>query len=157
MQIKIGTWAVSSSSDKGEIAWAGGAVDWSKGPYDAYIRKVDIVDYMGGCEVIRPGANLEYSYDERSHGWTDVDVVGCKDRLMGNNVTVTNSPTTPTRGVDGLPQETGSVSDGGEAGSNSGHGESNDGSGDEEGSGELGTAPSSTLAALICVGWLLIL
>lgn len=78
MQVKVGLWAVEKGrGDQGELDWAGGAPDWDAAPFKAYFKSVKIEDYMGGCDEV-DGDGVEYLYNERTHGWEDVDVKGCK-------------------------------------------------------------------------------
>ena len=78
MQVKLGVWAVARDSDKGEIAWAGGLPDWNE-PHTAYVKTLEMTDYAGYCDDIR-AADAEYQYDERTVGWQDVRIAGCKRR-----------------------------------------------------------------------------
>lgn len=76
MQVKIGLWTVARSSEPGEIAWAGGLPDWASAPHKAYFRSLELDDYVGACaETDGP---VEYRYDERSSGWRDIVVHGCR-------------------------------------------------------------------------------
>lgn len=103
MQLKIGIWAVNgSTADAGEIAWAGGLPKWDKKyPFTAYFNKVEVQDYKGWCEDVNPGY-VEYQYDERTKGWQDVKVLGCKKRRAPGVVSPQN-PTKPPPAHDGHP------------------------------------------------------
>lgn len=50
MRVKLGTWYPSKEggSQPGAIEWAGGPLDLSKGPYNAYYKSLKITDYAGG-------------------------------------------------------------------------------------------------------------
>ncbi|GAO19079.1 uncharacterized protein UV8b_07378 [Ustilaginoidea virens] len=80
MQVKLGVWAVGGDggSDPGEVAWAGGLPDWAGGPYKAYFGRVDVEDYAGFCNAT--DGQVEYQYDERTAGWQDVRIAGCRSR-----------------------------------------------------------------------------
>ncbi|KAL7960693.1 glycoside hydrolase family 16 protein [Trichoderma compactum] len=85
MQVKLGIWAVSNSSDPGTVVWAGGLPNWTshdadKNPYSAYFKTVELEDYTGGCNETAKGANVEYLYDERTTGWQDIEIKGCVKR-----------------------------------------------------------------------------
>lgn len=113
MQVKLGIWAVSDNSNSGTIDWAGGAPQWDNGPFIAYYKGVTIEDYVGNCLEVE-GDDVEYVYDERTLGWEDVEIRGCKKKLTPGMFTPdTSSDTQP-------PKETGSASQGsGEAGGQS--------------------------------------
>lgn len=78
MQVKLGVWSVSNESDHGTIAWAGGVPDWEAAPYKALFTKIDVQDYMGFCNDTEK--YVEYQYDERTVGWQNVRIAGCKSR-----------------------------------------------------------------------------
>lgn len=78
MQVKLGAWSVSNESDRGTIAWAGGVPDWEAAPYKALFTKIDVQDYMGFCNDTE--GYVEYQYDERTVGWQNVRIAGCKSR-----------------------------------------------------------------------------
>ncbi|KAM6478966.1 glycoside hydrolase family 16 protein [Trichoderma sp. SZMC 28011] len=85
MQVKLGIWTVSNSSDPGTVVWAGGLPNWTghdadKNPYSAYFKTIELEDYTGGCNETTKGANVEYLYDERTTGWQDIEIKGCVKR-----------------------------------------------------------------------------
>lgn len=46
MRVKLGIWAGGDSSNsEGTIAWAGGATDYSAGPFTAFIKSISITNY----------------------------------------------------------------------------------------------------------------
>ncbi|RFU77755.1 cell wall glucanosyltransferase mwg1 [Trichoderma arundinaceum] len=165
MQVKVGIWPVSNSSDPGTIAWAGGLPDWSdrdadKIPYRAYFKVLELEDYTGGCNETEKGAKIEYLYDERTTGWQDIDVRGCIKRTTPGiyppplssssgssppKQTQHPSATTGNSGGSGRPSQTAeqnpSPSDGG----------SDDSDSAAPPSGRL----SSPLGAVILLFWLL--
>ncbi|OAA71622.1 cell wall glucanosyltransferase Mwg1 [Cordyceps fumosorosea ARSEF 2679] len=79
MRVQLGLWAVGRRDDPGEISWAGGAVDWSGQPFAAAFHSVQVEDYAGWCEEVEDG-RVEYQYDNKTKGWADVRVAGCRKR-----------------------------------------------------------------------------
>lgn len=74
MQVRIGSWAGGDSSNsEGTIEWAGGATDYSAGPFNFYIQSLNVVDYSTGTE---------YSYGDQSGDWTSIQVTDGK--INGN-------------------------------------------------------------------------
>lgn len=64
MQVKIGTWVGGDkNAAPGTIEWAGGLTDFSKGPFDALYKNVNIVDYAGG--------STPTTKDVKEYVWTD--------------------------------------------------------------------------------------
>lgn len=64
MQIKVGSWAGGDSANSpGTIAWAGGAVDYSSGPYTMYLKAIAVTDYSTGSS---------YSYDGTAGTWQSI-------------------------------------------------------------------------------------
>lgn len=59
MRLSLGIWAGGDSSlGQGTREWAGGAIDYSKGPYTMYIKSVQVTDFTAHAK--------EYSYGDRS-------------------------------------------------------------------------------------------
>jgi hypothetical protein len=140
MQVKIGVWSVNDDSDSGEIEWAGGVPDWSSGPFKAYFQNIEVEDYMGFCN--QTDGYVEYQYDERTVGWQNVRIAGCKSR-PGPELPMPS----PVQSGDAAATET----EGGD-----GPGESAPGA-DEEGGVCPSMGLSSPLAAIVVFGWFLIL
>jgi len=66
MRIKLGTWApTDSNSQPGTIEWANGPADFANGPFNAYYKKVTIVDYAGGSKPTDKDVK-EYVYGDNS-------------------------------------------------------------------------------------------
>ncbi|OAQ71627.1 glycoside hydrolase family 16 protein [Purpureocillium lilacinum] len=129
MQVKLGVWAVDADSDGGEVSWAGGVPDWTgEGPFTAVFQSVTVEDYAGWCNEFGDDADdVEYRYDERMRGWTDVSIVGCARRAAAPLAT-------PPAGGAAEPT----------------------GSGDQD-DGAVVRKVSSGLAALVGMGWLAVL
>ncbi|KHN97149.1 cell wall glucanosyltransferase Mwg1 [Metarhizium album ARSEF 1941] len=138
MQVKLGVWSVGNDSDAGEIEWAGGLPDWASAPHRAYFRSVEMEDYTGFCN--RTDGPVEYQYDERTVGWQKIRIAGCESR-PGPELP---SPS-PVRTADATATET-SQSD-----------ETTSTAGDDDNGGTgLSTGLSSTLAAVVCLAWFLL-
>lgn len=68
MQIKMGVWSGGDSSNAaGTIAWAGGATDYTKGPYTMYVKSVKVQDYSTGTQ---------YVYGDKTGTWESIKAVG---------------------------------------------------------------------------------
>lgn len=64
MQIKVGIWAGGDPANAaGTIAWAGGAVDYTQGPYTMYLKAIAVKDYSTGTS---------YSYSGTSGTWESI-------------------------------------------------------------------------------------
>lgn len=138
MQVKLGVWSVSNDSDHGEIEWAGGVPDWGSGPYRGYFKSVEIEDYTGFCN--QTDGYVKYQYDERTEGWQKIRIAGCKSRPGAELPTPS-----PVQTGDATATKTG------------GEGPEESGGGDDEGGSCLSMTVSSTMAALLGLGWFLIL
>lgn len=68
MRVKLGIWAGGDSSNsEGTIEWAGGATDYSAGPFTAYVKSVSITNY-------NPAA--EYTYSDTSGSYESITMSG---------------------------------------------------------------------------------
>lgn len=85
MQLKLGAWAGGDpSNSQGTINWAGGAVDYSAGPFTMYVSSVSVVDYSTG---------KSYSYGDESGSWESIESNGGKiNGNSGGSVTVASAP-----------------------------------------------------------------
>lgn len=64
MQVKFGSWAGGDPANApGTIAWAGGLVDYTTGPYTMYVKAVAVTDYSTGTS---------YSYDGTAGTWQSI-------------------------------------------------------------------------------------
>ncbi|KAK9441422.1 glycoside hydrolase family 16 protein [Metarhizium brunneum] len=139
MQVKLGVWSVRNDSDRGEIAWAGGVPDWGSAPYRGYFQSIEVEDYTGFCN--QTDGYVEYQYDERTAGWQKIRIAGCQSRpgpeLPAPSPVHTGDATATETGETGGPETTAADDDNGGAG--------------------LSAGPSSTLAAVLCLVWFLVL
>lgn len=56
MFIRIGSWAGGDPANApGTIAWAGGPVDYTKGPYTMYVKAIAVTDYSTGTSYAYSG------------------------------------------------------------------------------------------------------
>lgn len=69
MKLKIGNWAGGdpSNNSPGTVTWAGGDVDYSKGPFTMSIASANIVNYSPGDS---------YTYGDNSGSWKSIKVNG---------------------------------------------------------------------------------
>lgn len=76
MQIKVGSWAGGDSANApGTIAWAGGPVDYSQGPFTMYLKAIAVTDYSTGTS---------YSYEGTAGTWSSIRSHGGAINPSGN-------------------------------------------------------------------------
>lgn len=76
MQVKVGSWAGGDSANaQGTIAWAGGPVDYSAGPYTMYLKAIAVTDYSTGTS---------YSYQGTAGTWQSIKSSGGTINTSGN-------------------------------------------------------------------------
>lgn len=74
MRVKLGIWpAGDPSNNQYTVAWAGGPIDYSKGPYTMYVKSIRITDFSGTSGFGGPSAK-EYKYGDMSGSWASIDV-----------------------------------------------------------------------------------
>lgn len=67
MNVRIGVWAAGDPSNSNyTVAWAGGEIDYSKGPYTMYVQSARITDYSSGAE---------YKYGDGTGSWQSIDII----------------------------------------------------------------------------------
>lgn len=67
MTVRIGVWpAGDPKNPPGTIEWAGGEIDYEKGPYNMYVSQVRVHDFSSG---------KEYKYSDHSGTWQSIEVV----------------------------------------------------------------------------------
>ena len=67
MRMSLGIWAGGAPDEpEGVVAWAGGKTDYSKGPYNMYVKSAFVQDYSSG---------KEYKYGDRSGDWQSIKVI----------------------------------------------------------------------------------
>lgn len=67
-QVKISNWpAGTKTAEQGTIEWAGGLVDYSKGPFTMSVQRVRVQDFHSG---------KEYSYGDKTGDWSSIKVTG---------------------------------------------------------------------------------
>ena len=76
MRLKIGTWPGGDPTlNPGVVAWAGGPIDYSKGPYTMTVQSVKVIDYSTGTS---------YSYGDKSGNWQSIKSNGGKINRAGD-------------------------------------------------------------------------
>jgi hypothetical protein len=92
MRVKLGNWAGGGpGQNKGTVEWAGGEVDFSKGPFNMYVREVSITNNNPACS---------YEYGDRSGSFESIKVITSGDSCsaeQGSNP----SSSTPTGTMPG--------------------------------------------------------
>ena len=67
MNVRIGIWAGGDAANSNyTIQWAGGEIDYSKGPYTMYVQSVRVTDFSTGSE---------YKYGDTSGSWQSIQTV----------------------------------------------------------------------------------
>lgn len=75
MQIKLGIWPGGDPSENEyTIEWAGGVIDYSKGPYIMYVKSIRITDYSGGSAFGGNPPAKEYKYGDKTGLWPSIDI-----------------------------------------------------------------------------------
>lgn len=88
MQVKVGTWAGGDPANAaGTVAWAGGPIDYSKGPYTMYLKAIAITDYSTGTS---------YSYSGTSGTWQSIKSSGGTISSSGTGKNTPQVSDTPT-------------------------------------------------------------
>lgn len=96
MQVKLGAWcAGGSKSAPGTVEWAGGRTDFSKGPFNAYYKKITIVDYAGKSSPATGGVK-EYSYGDNSGSWQSIKIDGGNSSNDEENASTSSAASSST-------------------------------------------------------------
>lgn len=173
VQVKLGTWVGGKPSmPDGTIEWAGGLADFKQAPFVAWYKQVKITDYCGGKDKAS-----EYVYGDASGSQASIQVRGSSgDGGFGDaggddddeDKTKTKTTAKPTASKTGTPKPTGTAGsdddasptddaspDDTEGGDEGGDTEGGQGGDDDNSAGSV-RGVSSTLAAVACLGYLLL-
>ncbi|KAE8382887.1 concanavalin A-like lectin/glucanase domain-containing protein [Aspergillus bertholletiae] len=83
--IKVGPWAAGDPSNApGTIEWAGGQVDYSKGPYTMHVKSIKVTDYSSGSA---------YEYADKSGSWKSIKAIDGTVKGDSSGVVTTSSST----------------------------------------------------------------
>ncbi len=94
MQIKLGIWPAGDPSNNiGTVQWAGGKIDYSKGPYTMYVKSIRITDFSGGNDIGAPAAK-EYKYGDKTGSWQSIDIT------VGNSTVAQNVSKPPPESIN---------------------------------------------------------
>jgi len=98
MTVRLGIWAGGDPSlNKYTIAWAGGATDFSNGPYTMYVQTAEINDYSTGSA---------YEWTDHSGSWQSIKTLPGNSTAM-NAIIKAQTPTLSTaQKFQALPQAT---------------------------------------------------
>ncbi|CZT17118.1 related to rAsp f 9 allergen [Ramularia collo-cygni] len=92
MRLKLGNWAGGAKGNSpGTIEWAGGEVDFEKGPFTMYVKSVSISNANPACS---------YSYKDKTGDFSSIDIVTTGDSCSANSTspdTTANSTSTATQ------------------------------------------------------------
>jgi hypothetical protein len=91
MRLKIGIWAGGDTSlnSDGTVTWAGGATDYSQGPFSMSLQKIVITNQ-------NPASS--YSYDDQTGGYQSIKVVGGSSTFSGGTARSGSNSTTTASG-----------------------------------------------------------
>ncbi|KEZ43534.1 hypothetical protein SAPIO_CDS4442 [Scedosporium apiospermum] len=177
VQVKLGTWVGGKPDNpQGTIDWAGGLADFAQAPFIAWYKEVKITDYCGGKDQAG-----EYVYTDSSGSQGSIEVRGSSsdvgfgdDKGKSSTSTSTTSSSSPTSSSASKPSSSstsssssssssssnstsatggGSTPTDGADGGSSNNGSDQDGNG--QGSGAVAARLSSTLAAVVVLGYVL--
>jgi hypothetical protein len=105
MRVKLGNWAGGGpGQSKGTVEWAGGDVDFSKGPFKMYAREVSITNNNPACS---------YEYGDRSGSYESIKVISTGDSCSaqgGSNSTSSASSSSSATKTGSGSEETESPS-----------------------------------------------
>ena len=90
MQLKLGSWAAGGEGvAEGTVAWAGGKTDFSKSPFDMYVREVSITNY-------NPADS--YEFGDKSGSWQSIKINknGSSSNASGSGSTTSEPESTTT-------------------------------------------------------------
>lgn len=97
MNIRVGSWAGGDPTNApGTIEWAGGATDYSQGPFVLSVKDINVVDYSTGTK---------YQYTDRSGSWNSIEAVGGKvnGNEGGSNDNSGNVPSSSVQAASSSP------------------------------------------------------
>jgi beta-glucanase (GH16 family) len=87
--VRIGNWAGGDSKDKGTVEWAGGVVDYTKGPFTMTVDSIKVINYNPGTE---------YKWTDKTGSKESIEVIGAgnKDGAPQNSAVIEASATAPS-------------------------------------------------------------
>ncbi|KAJ5115064.1 hypothetical protein NUU61_000823 [Penicillium alfredii] len=92
-RVKVSNWPAGRKGAKqGTIDWAGGLVDYDKGPFTMTVQKMRVKDFHSG---------QEYTYSDHSGSWQSIDVKG------GNSTALTEINKPPPKSMSEKWEELG--------------------------------------------------
>ncbi|CEJ92581.1 hypothetical protein VHEMI08225 [[Torrubiella] hemipterigena] len=72
VQVKIGIWVGGNAkANHWQLNWSGGRADFSKAPFNAYVKRVTVVDYAGGDSPAHHEVE-SYSFSDRSGSFDSI-------------------------------------------------------------------------------------
>ncbi|KAF2133167.1 glycoside hydrolase family 16 protein [Dothidotthia symphoricarpi CBS 119687] len=106
MDIRIGSWAGGDSSNsEGTIEWAGGATDYTQGPFTMYLEKIEVENY-------NPGAS--YTYSDTTGSYDSITVGKASSSSVASKASSTKTSTAlGARSTTDVPAQMAQMTSGG--------------------------------------------
>ncbi|KAH6643548.1 concanavalin A-like lectin/glucanase domain-containing protein [Boeremia exigua] len=95
--VRLGNWPGGDSKDKGTVEWAGGKVDYTKGPFDMTVASIKVINYSPGTE---------YHWKDKSGSFGSIEVIGAGNKDGAPQNTAVLDATASATGT-GAPLESG--------------------------------------------------
>jgi hypothetical protein len=106
--VRLGNWPGGDSKDEGTVQWAGGKVDYTKGPFNMTVASIKVINYS-------PGTG--YHWKDKTGSFESIEVVGAgnKDGAPQNTAVLESSASAtgaPLESGFAAPTATGGASNG---------------------------------------------
>ncbi|KAF3041206.1 hypothetical protein E8E11_006484 [Didymella keratinophila] len=108
--VRLGNWPGGDSENEGTVQWAGGKVDYTKGPFNMTVASIKVTNYSPGTE---------YHWKDKTGSFESIEVVGAgnKDGAPQNTAVLESSASATGSGAPlesgfAAPTATGGVSNG---------------------------------------------
>lgn len=108
--VRLGNWPGGDSENEGTVQWAGGKVDYTKGPFNMTVASIKVINYSPGTE---------YHWKDKTGSFESIEVVGAgnKDGAPQNTAVLESSASATGSGAPlesgfAAPTATGGVSNG---------------------------------------------
>ncbi|OAL43746.1 concanavalin A-like lectin/glucanase [Pyrenochaeta sp. DS3sAY3a] len=100
--VRLGNWPGGDSENEGTRQWAGGPVDYTKGPFKMTVKSIKVINYSPGTE---------YKWTDKTGSYKSIEVIGAgnKDGAAQNTVVIepTASAAAPLESAVDVPYPTG--------------------------------------------------
>lgn len=95
--VRLGNWPGGDSENEGTVQWAGGKVDYTKGPFDMTVASIKVINYSPGTE---------YHWKDKTGSFESIEVVGAGNAEGAPQNTAVLESSAPATG-SGAPLESG--------------------------------------------------